>query len=88
MTRRAPFPRPGGDGYKPRMSTSPDLDRSLLRLLLDEQVEKFRVSLESENPGLSAAERERYLRAVRLFCSQILGSAPRTHGRKGRTLTA
>jgi len=62
-----------------------DLDRTLLRLLLDEQVEKFRLSLERENPGLSATERERYLRAVRLFCSQILGAAPRTHGRKART---
>lgn len=66
------------------MSSSPDLDATLLRLLLEEQVEKFRVGLENENPGLSAAERERYLRAVRLFCSQLLGSAPRTHGRKSR----
>jgi hypothetical protein len=70
------------------MSASPDLDRTLLRLLLDEQVEKFRLSLERENPGLSATERERYLRAVRLFCSQILGAAPRTHGRKARAKTA
>lgn len=61
-----------------------DLDRTLLRLLLDEQVEKFRLSLEKENPGLSSTERERYLRAVRLFCSQLLGAAPRTHGRKAR----
>ena len=67
------------------MSTSPDLDRTLLRLLLEQQVEKFRLGLEQENPGLSAAERERYLRAVRLFCSQLLGSSPRTRGRKSRT---
>ena len=66
------------------MSSSPDLDRTLLRLLLEEQVEKFQAGLENENPGLSAAERERYLRAVRLFCSQLLGSAPRTRGRKAR----
>jgi hypothetical protein len=66
------------------MSSSPELDRTLLRLLLDEQVEKFRLSLENENPGLSATERERYLRAVRLFCSQILGAAPKTRGRKTR----
>lgn len=66
------------------MGSSSELDQTLLRLLLDEQVEKFRVGLESENPGLSAAERERYLRAVRLFCSQLLGAAPRTHGRKAR----
>lgn len=67
------------------MSSSPELDRTLLRLLLDDQVEKFRAGLEGENPGLSAAERERYLRAVRLFCSQLLGAAPRTRGRKSRT---
>ncbi|MFN2425330.1 MAG: hypothetical protein ABR587_02655 [Candidatus Binatia bacterium] len=66
------------------MSSPTDLDRTLLRVLLDEQVEKFRLSLERENPGLSATERERYLRAVRLFCSQILGAAPKTHGRKAR----
>jgi len=67
------------------MSAPTDLDRTLLRLLLDEQVEKFRLSLERENPGLSATERERFLRAVRLFCSQLLGAAPKTHGRKSRT---
>lgn len=66
------------------MASSPDLDRTLLRLLLDEQVEKFRKHLESENPGLSATERERYMRAVRLFCSQLLGASPRTHGRQPR----
>ena len=70
------------------MSASPDLDQTLLRLLLEEQIEKFRLGLERENPGLSATERERYLRAVRLFCSQLLGAAPRTHGRKARTQTA
>lgn len=66
------------------MSALTDLDRTLLRLLLDEQVEKFRLNLERENPGLSATERERFLRAVRLFCSQLQGAAPRTHGRKSR----
>jgi hypothetical protein len=70
------------------MSSSQELDRTLLRLLLDEQVEKFRVNLENENPVLSAAVRERYLRAVRLFCSQILGAAPKTHGRKSRSQAA
>ena len=69
------------------MSSSPDLDRTLLRLLLDEQIEKFRSNLEQENPGLSVTERERFLRAVRLFCSQLLGAAPRTHGRKARGKT-
>lgn len=67
------------------MASSAELDRTLLRLLLDQQVEKFRASLENENPGLSATERERYMRAVRLFCSQLLGAAPRTHGRKARS---
>jgi hypothetical protein len=70
------------------MASSAELDRTLLRLLLDQQVEKFRASLENENPGLSATERERYLRAVRLFCSQLLGAAPRTHGRKSRSQKA
>ena len=67
--------------------SSPELDRTLLRLLLDEQIEKFKLSLERENPGLSATERERYLRAVRLFFSQLLGSAPKTRGRKPPTQT-
>ncbi|HXC52938.1 MAG TPA: hypothetical protein VN634_18775 [Candidatus Limnocylindrales bacterium] len=66
------------------MSSSAELDRTLLRLLLDGEVEKFQASLEKENPGLSATERERYLRAVRLFCSQLLGAAPKTRGRKAR----
>lgn len=66
------------------MAAPTDLDRTLLRVLLEQQVEKFQSSLEHENPGLSKAERERYLRAVRLFCSQLLGSAPRTHGRKAK----
>ena len=67
------------------MASTSDLDRTLLRLLLDEQVEKFRLGLEKENPGLSKPERERYLRAVRLFCSQLLGSKPKPHGRKSRS---
>jgi len=66
------------------MPTTPELDRTLLRVLLDDQIETFRKNLEKENPGLSATERERYLRAVRLFCSQLLGSAPKTRGRKTR----
>jgi hypothetical protein len=66
------------------MGSPSDLDRTLLRLLLDEQVEKFQVSLESESPGLSAHERQRYMRAVKLFCSQLLGGAPKTRGRKAR----
>ena len=69
------------------MAAPTDLDRTLLRVLLEQQVEKFQSSLEHENPGLSKAERERYLRAVRLFCSQLLGSAPRTHGRKAKPAT-
>lgn len=64
-----------------------DLDKTLLRMLLEEQIDKFRASLEKENPGLSATERERYLRAVKLFCSQLLGSAPKTRGRKSKPTT-
>ncbi len=66
------------------MPDSSDLDQSLLRLLLDQQLDKFRRGLEAENPGLSKAERERYLRAARLFVAQILGASPRTHGREAR----
>jgi hypothetical protein len=66
------------------MAPPTDLDRTLLRLLLDEQIDRFQASLERENPGLSRTERERYLRAVRLFCSQLLGSAPKTRGRKAK----
>lgn len=66
------------------MASSSDLDKTLLRMLLDEQIDKFRASLEKENPGLSATERERYLRAVKLFCSQLLGAAPKTRGRKSK----
>jgi hypothetical protein len=68
-------------------SPSNDLDRTLLRLLLEEQVDKFQSSLERESPGLSKSERERYLRAVRLFCSQLLGGAPKTKGRKAKPAT-
>jgi hypothetical protein len=67
------------------MADSQDLDKVLLRHLLDGQVEKFRLSLERENPGLSKTERERYMRAVRLFTSQLLGAAPKTRGRKLKT---
>ncbi len=70
------------------MASSTDLDQTLLRVLLEEQVDKFRASLERENPGLSKTERERYLRAVRLFCSQLLGSAPKTRGRKAKPTSA
>ncbi len=70
------------------MASSSDLDRTLLRMLLDDQIEKFRQSLERESPGLSATERQRYLRAVRLFCSQLLGAKPKTHGRKSRSQSA
>jgi hypothetical protein len=69
------------------MAPPTDLDRTLLRMLLDEQIDKFQLSLERENPGLSKTERERYLRAVRLFCSQLLGSAPKTRGRKAKPTT-
>lgn len=66
------------------MPTPSDLDFTLLKLLLDEQLEKFRLGLEAENPGLSRSERQRYLRAARLFVDQLLGGAPKTHGREPR----
>lgn len=66
------------------MPVPSDLEQSLLRLLLEQQLEKFRRGLEAENPGLSKSERERYLRAARLFVAQILGASPRTHGREPR----
>lgn len=66
------------------MDEGGDLDRTLLRVLLEEQIEKFRRSLEKENPGLSRTEQDRYLRAVRLFVGQLLGNLPRTRGRQAR----
>ncbi|HYB99169.1 MAG TPA: hypothetical protein VEC57_08515 [Candidatus Limnocylindrales bacterium] len=61
-----------------------DLDQTLLRVLLEQQLDKFERNLASENPGLSESERERYMRAARAFVNQILGSSPRTRGRKAR----
>lgn len=66
------------------MNDDPTLDRTLLRLLLDRELDEFRRRLENENPGLSATEIDRYLRAARLFASQLLGAEPKTHGRKPR----
>lgn len=66
------------------MKRDPDFEHTLLGVLLDRELERFRKTLDNENPGLSGAEIERYMRAARLFSAQLVGSKPRTHGRKPR----
>jgi hypothetical protein len=63
-----------------------ELDRTLLRMLLDKEIEEFRASLEGEDPGLSPTEIERYVRAARKFAAQLAGDTPRTRGRKARVV--
>lgn len=62
-----------------------DLGRALLEELLEKELEEFQQVLESESPGLSAGEIERYMRAARKFAAQLLGTRPRTRGRQPRT---
>ncbi|MFP6600674.1 MAG: hypothetical protein VB852_09620 [Deltaproteobacteria bacterium] len=66
------------------MDEGPQLDDTLLRKLLDGELRRFQDHLENENPGLSPSEIDRYMRAAKLFCEQIAGNRPRTHGRKGK----
>lgn len=61
-----------------------DLESVLLERLLEGELEGFRKALESENPGLSDREIERYMLAARKFASHLMGSGPRTRGRKPR----
>jgi hypothetical protein len=63
-----------------------ELDRTLLRMLLEKEIEEFRTSLEGEDPGLSPTEIERYVRAARKFAAQLAGDTPRTRGRKARVI--
>jgi hypothetical protein len=63
---------------------SEDLDRTLLRILLDKELIAFRQALESEDPGLSEQEIERYMRAASKFAARLTGAAPRTRGRQTR----
>ncbi len=66
------------------MDAGPPFDDTLLRKLLERELHRFQDYLETENPGLSPSEIDRYMRAVRLFCEQLTGSRPRTHGRKAK----
>ncbi len=67
------------------MSTPAELDRLLLRELLDRELEAFRESLENEDPGLSVAEIGRYMRAASKFAARLAGDTPRTRGRQARS---
>ena len=62
-----------------------DLGRALLEELLEKELEEFQQVLESESPGLSAGEIERYMRAARKFAAQLHCTRPRTRGRQPRT---
>lgn len=62
-----------------------DLGRALLEELLEKELDEFQQVLESESPGLSAGEIERYMRAARKFAAQLLGTRPRTRGRQARS---
>lgn len=66
------------------MSKPADLERVLLRVLLDDELGTFREALEREDPGLSEAEIERYMRAARKFAAQLSGDRPKTRGRQTR----
>jgi hypothetical protein len=67
------------------MADDLDLDRTLLRLLLDKELHAFRDALEGEDPGLSDSEIDRYMRGARMFAARlIMGASPRTRGRKHR----
>ncbi|MFT4570194.1 MAG: hypothetical protein ACI8TX_001419 [Hyphomicrobiaceae bacterium] len=58
------------------------LEGPLLRVLLDRELASFREMLESENPGLSPREIERYMRAASLFAAHLSGGGARTRGRQ------
>jgi len=66
------------------MAEKLDLSRVLLEELLSKELEQFRHTLETESPGLSDSEIERYMRAAGKFVDQLLGGRPRTRGRKPR----
>ena len=72
-------------GYKRGVADSEDLDHTLLRILLDKELAAFRRALEEEDPGLSEAEIERYMRAASKFAARLSGDAPRTRGRQLRS---
>lgn len=67
------------------MSSPAELDRLLLRELLDRELDSFRESLENEDPGLSRAEIDRYMRAAAKFAARLAGDTPRTRGRQPRS---
>lgn len=64
------------------MDEGPQFEDALMRKLLDRELRRFQDYLETESPGLSPAEIDRYMRAARLFSAQLTGNTPRTHGRK------
>jgi hypothetical protein len=66
------------------MADRSELDQTLIRVLLERELEAFREALEGENPGLSASEIERYMRGARKFAARLSGAAPRTRGRQRR----
>ena len=66
---------------------SSEIEQTLLRRLLERELDRFRQRLEGENPGLSEAEIDRYMRAARMFVGQLTGASPRTRGRKSRSLS-
>ena len=66
------------------MAARHELEGVLLRTLLESELERFQRDLESEDPGLSKAEVERYMRAARKFANQLTGTRSRTRGRQAR----
>jgi hypothetical protein len=73
------------DRVQTRAVPSPtELDRLLLRKLLDRELDDFREALENEDPGLSDTEIERYMRAAAKFAARLAGDTPRTRGRSSR----
>jgi hypothetical protein len=59
-----------------------ELETTLLRTLLDRELEAFRRRLSREKPGLSAAEITRYMRGARAFAGHLVGDQGKTRGRR------
>ncbi len=70
------------------MPSSSQLEHSILRALLDKELEAFRLTLEAEDPGLSDTEIERFMRAAQMFAAQLTGARPRTRVRQPRKRTS
>lgn len=63
------------------MALLSQLDSTLLRTLLDRELQSFRQRLAREEPGLSDSEIARYMRGARAFAGHLVGDSGKTRGR-------